>query len=679
MNPYPSSFTFGSAALKFPIDPSALNFPPDLAALPSHVRFTEAERRVFRSRERDPRTGLPITVSQWAERYREVVGGSRPGRWRNENSPYAIRPMELWTEPSVREIILCFAPQVVKTQIAFNCLGYCIDQDPGSAMYVMPDEKTAKRISWRRLLPMIKRSPRLAALLSERSESTTRLAIRFMNGMDLMMAWASSVAEISSEDVRYLILDEVDKFPDYAGREADPVSLARVRTNSYPYTKKILILSTPGAEPSRITGLMRYDADETYRLSVRCPICGHGQIMDDEHIVVLHARRDPRDIVREKLGRYSCAGCGFFWDDYTRDQAVRRGVWVPGRFDAEGEWRRSDPVIRPVSVAFHLPAWYSLQESLSEVAAARIRGEHDIEKKMVYITQKRVEEYKETVERKKESEIIRNRTDLPSGIVPKGALALTAGIDSHKWGYRFSVFAWVEDKIGFSCYKIHHGTLGTLDDVRAFVFEARYQMEGSADTMGIWRAGIDTGGNKANDIDTTMTEEIYQWLGSVPPGVIYGIKGASHKQPVNVRPTVIEKYSHSQKPIPGGLVVYFINTDAMKDIIHWMLSHGEGEANRFFFDADTLDTDDPYVRELLAEESRRLKNGRTQWVRVRMANHYLDTAVIAHACADSTWQPSLKLLTAYIKGVRAGQGEAGAKQEDAAQFPERSTQSGSRW
>lgn len=656
---------------------TAFKIPTDINSLPPFIRFTEAERRVFQSRERDPRTGLPITVSQWAQRYREVVGGSRPGRWRNENSPYAVKPMDLWTEPSVREIILCFAPQVVKTQIAFNCLGYSIDQDPGSAMYVMPDEKTAKRISWRRLLPMIKASPRLASLLSERSESTTRLAIRFRNGMDLMMAWASSVAEISSEDVRYLILDEVDKFPDYAGREADPVSLAKVRTNSYPYTKKILILSTPGAEPSRITNLMKYEADETYRMSVRCPICGHNQIMDDEHIVVIRGRKDPRDIVREQLGRYSCAGCGFYWDDYMRNQAVLRGAWVPGRFDSEGDWHKCEPAYHPVSVAFHLPAWYSLQESLSEVAAERIRGEHDIVRKMVYITQKRVEEYKETVERKKEAEIIRHRSNLPSGIAPKDTIALTAGIDSHTWGYRFSVYAWVEDKIGFSCYKIHHGTLGTLHDVKTFVFEARYQIEGSGETMGIWRAGIDTGGNKTYDIDTTMTEEIYQWLGSVPPGVIYGIKGASHKQQVNVKPTVIEKYSHSHKPIPGGLVVYFINTGAIKDIIHWMLSRKEGETNRFYLDADTLDADDPYVRELLAEESRRKKNGTTEWIKVRMANHYLDTAVIALACADSTWHPSLKILTAWTKQMR----EEHQKDKETKEKPvnDRQTQNGSRW
>ena len=138
----------------------------DISTLPKVIKFTDGERRAFQSRERDPRTGLPLTVSQWAERYRVVTGGPLPGRWRNSNAPYAAEPMDCWTVPSIREIYLCFAPQIVKTQIAFNCLAYAIDQDPGAAMYVMPDEKTAKRIARRRILPMIKASPRLASLLA---------------------------------------------------------------------------------------------------------------------------------------------------------------------------------------------------------------------------------------------------------------------------------------------------------------------------------------------------------------------------------------------------------------------------------------------------------------------------------------------------------------------------------
>jgi phage terminase large subunit GpA-like protein len=583
-----------------------------------------------------------------------------PGRWQNANAPYAVEPMDCWTVPSIREIYLCFAPQVVKTQIAFNCLGYAADQDPGSAMYVMPDEKTTKRIARRRILPMIKASPRLASLLSPRYDDTTTLSIRFINGMDLMMAWATSVAEISSEDVRYFIGDEISKWPGYSGtgekREAHPWYLGKIRTNTYPHTKKILALSSPGAAPCLITELMKYEADETRRYEVPCPICGHFQIMSDENIVTLKNEHNPLVIVRNKLGRYSCAKCGMFWDDYMRNQAVKHGRWVPGRFDANGEWQPADPIIRPVSVAFHLPAWYSLFESLSEVAASRIRGEDDPKKQMVYVTQKRAEEYKEVVETKKEENILaEHRVTLPTGIVPAAALALTAGIDSHTWGYRFTIYAWIEDVLGFTAQKIQHGHLGTLADIEALVYHARFQVENSSETMGIWRAAIDTGGNRpgpnTNDNEKTMTDEIYEWLRKQPRGTIFGVKGASHDQQSRVKLTVIDKFPHKNKPIPGGLELRILDTNQFKGLFHWRLTRAAGDTQRILFDAGT---DNEFVRELLAEELRKKRNGQTEWVRVRTANHYLDCSVYAMAAADAEWQPSLKLLSKRIKQIREG-------------------------
>jgi phage terminase large subunit GpA-like protein len=149
---------------------------------------------------------------------------------------------------------------------------------------------------------------------------------------------------------------------------------------------------------------------------------------------------------------------------------------------------------------------------------------------------------------------------------------------------------------------------------------------------------------------------------------------------VNVKTTVIEKYPHSGKPIPGGLVLYVIKTDALKEIIHWRLSRTDADkTQRFFLDADTTDMGDEYVRELTAEEARRKRNGKVEWVKVRSANHYLDTAVIAHACADSTWQPSLKILMAYAKQARAEQEAQANTKNEAGSGMGQSAQSGSRW
>jgi phage terminase large subunit GpA-like protein len=665
----------------------ALRHSPDLCALPPSIRFTEGERRAFQSRERDSRTGKPLTVSQYTERYRVLTDSKLNGRWQNINAPYAVLPMDLWTHPTVREIYLCAAPQIVKTQIAFNCIHYAVPNAPGPIMYVMPTENKATNLMKKRLRPMLLASPKTAELLSSRDSDTTQRSIKFLNGASITMAWATSVSELSSDPICYYIGDEVSKWPGYAAgqnnKEASPIDLLRVRANSYADISKGLFISSPSEDPCAISDLMHIDADTVMQFEVSCPICGHAQFLDDEHIIILHNITDFRRVARDNLARYICDKCGMYWDDYMRVTAVRRGVWVPGQYNEDGEWVRAEQaIINPIAVGLYLPSWYNVNMSLSNLkgaAVAKMRQNESPEKKQVFVTQHKAIKYKDAVESKKESEVLRHRTKLPSGIAPKDTIALTAGIDSHKWGYRFSVYAWTEDTIGFSCHKIHHGTLGTLEDVRKLIFEAQYQIEESSQTMPIWRAGIDTGGNKTHDIETTMTEEIYQWLGSVPPGVVYGIKGASHNQPINVKTTVIEKYPHSNTPIQRGLVLYIINTDALKTIIYWKLSKEDGEPQRFFLDADTKDTDDEYVRELLAEEAQRKKNRKIEWVKIRSANHYLDTAVIAHACADWTWQPSLKILNAYIKKMKAEE-EAEINRENlSGSGGTQQGQSGSRW
>jgi phage terminase large subunit GpA-like protein len=658
---------------------STLNLEPRTSNRPSSIRFTDGERRAFRARETDPRTGKPLTVSQWAERYRMVTDGALKGRWQNVNSPYAVEIMDLWTDPSVREIYICAAPQIVKTQIAFNCAGYSIDQDPAGIMYVMPDEKTTKRIARTRILPMIKASPRLAELLSPRYDDTTTLAIRFKNGADIMMAWATSVAELSSEPRRYVIGDEVSKFPGYASgqnkKESSPIDLLRFRANSFPHTSKALFISSPGEDPCAITDLMHTDADEVRRLEVPCPICGHFQIMDDEHIVITHNTTDPRVIVRDNLARYACDKCGMYWDDYTRVRAVRNGRWVSGQYDQDDQWQRSPRILRPVAVAFHLPSWYGVNTLLSKVAAAKIRANDGPEKRQVYTIGHKAERYKEVIETKRESKILEeHKTSLPSQIVPANALALVCGIDSHTWGYRFAVCAAIEDTIGFTIQKIHHGHLGSLADIENLIYHGRYQIEASSETMGIWRAGIDTGGSKSGpdstDKEKSMTSEIYDWLRKQPrTGTINGIKGASQQQSKGVKLTTIDSFPHSNKPILGGLELRLIDTSRFKAWLHWRLTRTPDETQRFLMDADT---DNDFVRELLAEEQKK-QRGRVQWVKVRSANHYLDTIVYCLAMIDGEWQPSLKLMATYIKQARAqgagirDQGAANKEQEDARQ------------
>jgi len=599
--------------------------------------FTPGERRIFRRKEN-------LTVSQNAAKYRIVTNGPRPGRWSNDLTPYLVEPMDTLNLPWVRQIILQFAPQTGKSQVPINFLAYVILQDPGPCMYIMPDEKTTKRTATRSLIPMFRNSPRIAELMSPNSSDTTRMAVHFIHGMDLMMAWATSAAEMASESVRYLIRDEIDKFKDFTGKEADPRSLSDQRTNTFPDTCKIIDLSTPSDETGYVGRAMETEADEIRHYWAVCPICREPQILVFEQFSWPNSVRDPREIYRKRLARYQCNTCGMLWDDYQRNLAVRAGFW-----------RSDNPVERPVSVGFHLPSWYSPFISLSKVVAEYLRGLEDPSKKYAFITQHAAEVYREAINPKKEDKILEHRTDLRPLIVPKEAVALTAGIDVQKFGFWFVVRAWADD---LTSWLIHYGFLSNFDDVYTLIFETPYRIQDSEEVMEIWRAAMDTGGGESDSDDWTRTEEIYMWLRENGRGRVFGTKGTSHSQLQRVRTTLIDKLPRSSMVIPGGLELRMIDSDAFKGLVHWRLERGfeidakgnaigeKEESQRFFLHADT---GEDYAKQILAEELRRDKRGKKKWVKVRKDNHYLDCECLAAAAADGSWMPSLTMLAAYLK------------------------------
>ncbi|MBN2570300.1 MAG: phage terminase large subunit family protein [Deltaproteobacteria bacterium] len=608
--------------------PSNLTYPCDIH------RFTLGECEIFKKRER-------LKGSVWPERYRMVAQGPHQGKWENSFTPYLAEPMDTAADPHIRKIVLCFAPQTGKSQVAFNFLSQQIDEAPGPAMFVMPDEKVTRRRAKRIIIPTLESTPRIRDLMSDKSDDKSSLGIYFKNGASVIFAWATSVSELSAESIQYLIMDEVDKFPVFSGREAGPVYLAEIRTTAYPYTKKILYLSTPTDEEGNITVALTEEADIIKDYQAKCPVCGTFQIMHFDNIAWPQKCTDPKTIIRKRLAEYQCCDCGMFWNDHMRNTAVRKG-----------RWKAREIIKDPVGIGYHLPSWYSPMVSLSTVVAAHLRGLEDPHKQFIFVTQHKAEPFKDViVKHEAESQFLeKHKTELPPGIVPKDAVGLTLGADTQKHGFWFVVRAWAID---LTSWDILHGYVNKKEDIDMLVYGTEFRIEDSQNTMGIWRAAVDTGGSDtAEDQDWTRTEEIYQWLRK-DRGKIFGIKGASHKQLKRVQVRVIDKMKRGKVVIPGGLEIRFLDTDAFKELIFWRLGRWMGkegekdiQSQRFYVHADTgID----YVRQLLAEEKRRdPRTKKTKWVKIRRDNHLLDCEVYAAACADPEWMPGLQMIAEMV-------------------------------
>ena len=627
------------------------------AGLRYRVSFSEPERKVFRKHKRIP-------VSRWAERYRFVSMSVLPGRWKNEVTPYLAGIMDASWFPTVQEVVICKAPQVGGTEGVLNCLAYAIDIDPGAALCIYPDELTAKENSQDRIQPMIKGSPRLRGYMTGVDDDSSSLRINLQH-MVIYMAWARSATRLANKPIRYLLFDEVDKYVDTAGkRETDPISLGKARTTTYRYSRKIWLLSTPTTETGNITKALGA-VQALFDFWVRCPACGADQKMEFRQIKWPRAAEPGPDgrihsedasvIESGRLAWYECPHCLAPWNDYDRDAAVRAGGW---RARSDGRpMKDALRELRPVKIGFHIPSWLSTFVSLSEVAAAFLRGQGDINAFKDFHNKHLAEPWKLTVLAGDEAQILAARCPLPAQTVPEEALVVTAGVDVQKNGFWFVVKAWAATGTSWT---IHYGFLATWTDVEKLIFETSYPVAETGRSLRIFRACVDTGGGEKFE-DMTMTDETYLWIlkhrgrGGV---ALWGTKGASSAMPGMLKLGAEILMTSRGKKLPAGLRVLSVDTTKAKDQFHYRLQLAAGPETRELPGAAFLHAGvgADYTAQILAEEKRRDEKGHEEWVNVHnRPNHLLDAEVLAAACVEMEFPGGgLRLIADAMKAQGQG-------------------------
>ncbi len=603
----------------------------DLGRLKVVFSFYRAEKKVFRKRK-------PIKVSEWSEKHRVLTMSVLPGLWHNDVTPYLAGVMDAAGRPFVREINLCKTPQTGGSEAVHNFVGYCIDRAPGPVLYVYPDEKTAGENSKDRVLPMIQASPRLRSYFTraEKDKSSFRINLQHMI---IYFGWGRSVASIANKPVRYAIADEVDKPGfDPGKKETGPLELIDKRLTTFRNISKFFRISTPTVESGNIWRELN-SSDVIFDYYVHCPLCGMLQLMDFKGIKWDGGSdADPKEIKNKNLAWYECKHCNGRWDEDIRNRAVRKGLWmVRGKKISLDTWLEKS---RPMSIGFHIPSWISYFVSFGEIASAFLLGLDDPVKLQDFLNSYCALPWKDIVVKQDETQILAHKNHLPSGVVPKNAAALTCGIDVQKYGFWFVVRSWTPD---LSSHLVQYGYVTTWSDIETLVFNTRYQVEGKDPgvTMGIWRCGIDSGGGKDSGDDWTKTEEVYDWVRKNGRGVVFATKGASRPQVKKVNPRVIDKMARGNRVILGGLVLFFLDVNQLKDLFHWRLSRESGKSQAMTLNADTgVD----YARQILAERKEKDRTGKSEWVQIRRDNHLLDCENIAAACADPEWAPSLSFM-----------------------------------
>jgi terminase, large subunit len=474
--------------------------------------------------------------------------------------------------PGVQEIVICAPSQTGKTTIVNNCLAYAMDRAPGNAVVVYPDENTAKDNAKDRLLPMINLSPTLRRYKTGAVDDEGSLKIKLAN-MIVTMAWANSASRLANRYAPYGVADEEDKYPVTAGkRESGPVDLLRNRARTFFHMRKLWRVSTPTIETGPIWVALTREAEAVFDYWVRCQNCGAYQQMKFKNIRWDGGRQaDPERVETERLAWYECAHCNAKWDDVERKLAVQAGQW---RDRSHG--LALETVLRsrkPRVIGFHLRSWLSPFVSLSEAAAAFLRGLADVNKLKKFSNDHAAEPWVIRTKERKSDAIFSLVDDRPAGIVPGGSrvACLTAGIDTQDHSFWYEIRAWAWGK-HLDSWQVRAGEVLTFDALEEVLWDSRY---------------TDVNGNEyfvrlaLQDAMGHRTAEVYEWC-KRRPGKIFPTQGKdTMAQPFAW--SSLEYMPGGKKPIPGGLRLVRFDSNYYKNDLSRRLGITPGDPGAWMY------------------------------------------------------------------------------------------------
>lgn len=587
-----------------------------------------------------------LTVSQWADRHRvlDQMRSAEPGPWRTRRTPYLREPMDSFGAPGIEQVTMCFSAQAGKTEVLLNTLGYAIDQDPGPCLFVTRREQDATRLLANAIRPMVDASPQLRRnLTGHASDWKTSGEVRFLR-MVLYMGWAASPTSLASNPCRYVWCDEVDKYPEFSGKEADPVDLARERQHTFVGQRCLLLASTPTTRRGRIW--REYELSDQRRYWVPCPHCGTFQVLRWAQVRWPEEITDPRELLGRDAAWYECEGCTQHISDAEKVRALDRGVWVPrgGTVGADGQIEGA-PEPSPHR-GYALWRGYSPWSTWSQIAAKFLEAQQtqDRSRLMNFVNSWLAELWEEELERPSagsvEAAVVEGHVE---GEFPDEVKVLTAGVDVQKRNVYVTVWGWGADERVWLVYARRFGPdLAALVDS---VILGQFGREGRR-KLPVRVVAIDCRHRR---------DEVFALARAYPN--VRAILGVERKDPLPFAVKRVDKHPVSGTAYRKALRVWSVNVGIFKDRIARAMETGPAPGKRYAFHvhADPL----PEFVASMGSEHKVLEHGRAgaakeRWVPKPGAagNHFWDTAVYAWAAAEMIHVPLLTSQRAMRDSMR---------------------------
>lgn len=556
-----------------------------------------------------------LSVSEWAEEYRilDAKSAAMPGAWRNSVTPYLVGVMDEFNNYETEEIIFCKPTQIGGTEALQNMIGYIVMQDPSPTMIVYPTDTLAKSVSENRLQPMLKATPEIK---SKFDETSSLLELQF-EGMYISLVGSNTPSGLSSKPIKFLMMDEVDKYPGASNKEADPIKLARERTKTF-HNRKIYVTSTPTIKTGHIWKA-KEGADIEKHYFVPCPHCGEFIELTFSNI------RFPKDegmsyADRAELAAYVCQKCGGIITDNDKHGMLRLGEWRTVRHNTK--YARK--------VAFWINTLYSPFVRWSEIAKEFLTSKDDPEEFQNFVNSWLAEPWEDTKLKTNAELVLERQTTVPALVVPSWAKMITAGVDVQETSLYWSIRAWGDF---LTSQNIAHGQALSFGEIDRVMNLEYYNEEGVPFIVRLCL--IDSG---------DQTDEVYDFC-VLHSDWALPVKGSSHAQLSHYKLSKINREGSSA----NGMTLVLVDGGKYKDMIAGRMQKPNGKGSWMVYEG----CDEEYAQQVTAEHKVNVKkNGvvRQEWVQKvsHGDNHYLDSEVYALAAADILGVRTLHLQTEEV-------------------------------
>lgn len=561
-----------------------------------------------------------LSVSQWADEYRYLPSGSaEPGKFRMSRTPYIKEIIDrLSVYEIAQEVIFEKGSQIGATETGNNWLGYIIDTAPAPMLYVMPTDTMMKQTSKNRIQKMIETTPRIQKKIKPnraKDSGNTMLHKEFEGGFANFVG-ANSPVGLASISVRYVYLDEVDRYPMNVGGEGSAIDLAKTRTVTFGSRKKLFITSTPTVEGGSAIHAAFLKTGQRY-YHVPCPLCGTAQVLKFAQL-----KYEKEKIKSAHFSvTYECVHChGEIFERY-KTQMLAAGQWIPTEPENENG----------IVYGYHLSALYSPYGMYSWVDMAKDyeNAQDDIPKIITFTNTKLGEVYNVKGD-KPDWEVLWSKRETYHLNIPfKDVAFITAGVDVQADRLEVEIVGWIKGKRSQSLdYRVLLGDTSKedvwklLDLILAESFIREDDIE-----MRIIKMAIDTGYN---------TSYVYTFCRRHSLQTVIPVKGQD-KQMIMVAPPRSVDVTSAGKKI-DHVKVWNIGVSMIKSELYgWLklMPVPDGSFPNGYCHFPQYD--EKYFRGLTAEELSQTidKKGNIvyQWMLKYKRNEPLDARVYSRAAA----------------------------------------------